>query len=239
VNGERLQKVLARAGLGSRRAVERLIADGRVSVNGRAARLGQRIDAASDEVALDGSVVVLEERTLLYLLNKPYGVVTTADDPQRRSTVMDLIDAPGRVWPVGRLDYDSEGALIVTNDGDLTQRLTHPRYEVPKTYVVTLRGQVPTRALARLRSGVELDDGLSRARNSRVLRRASGSSLVEVTLTGGRNREVRRMFDALGYPVDRLVRVAIGPLMLGRLRPGGWRKLRLEEARALYRTVGL
>jgi 23S rRNA pseudouridine2605 synthase len=182
---------------------------------------------------------VLEERTLLYLLNKPYGVVTTADDPQRRSTVMDLIDAPGRVWPVGRLDYDSEGALIVTNDGDLTQRLTHPRYEVPKTYVVTLRGQVPTRALARLRSGVELDDGLSRARNSRVLRRASGSSLVEVTLTGGRNREVRRMFDALGYPVDRLVRVAIGPLMLGRLRPGGWRKLRLDEARALYRTVGL
>jgi 23S rRNA pseudouridine2605 synthase len=239
VSGERLQKVLARAGVGSRRAVERLIADGRVAVNGRTARLGQRVDAATDEIALDGSRVVLEERTLLYLLHKPYGVVTTADDPERRPTVMDLIDAPGRVWPVGRLDFDSEGALVMTNDGDLTQRLTHPRYEVPKTYVVTVRGQVARRALGQLRKGVELDDGLSRASDARALRRAGGSTLVEVTLTGGRNREVRRLFDALGYPVDRLVRVAIGPLMLGRLRPGGWRRLRLDEARALYRTVGL
>ena len=239
MSGERLQKVLARAGVGSRRAVERLIADGRVAVNGRTARLGQRVDAATDEIALDGSKVVLEERTLLYVLHKPYGVVTTADDPQHRPTVMDLIDAPGRVWPVGRLDFDSEGALIMTNDGDLTQRLTHPRYAVPKTYVVTVRGQVARRALGQLRKGVELDDGLSRASGARVLRRAGGSTLVEVTLTGGRNREVRRLFDALGFPVDRLVRVAIGPLMLGRLRPGGWRKLGLEEARALYRTVGL
>jgi 23S rRNA pseudouridine2605 synthase len=210
-----------------------------VAVNGRTARLGQRVDAATDEIALDGSKVVLEERTLLYLLHKPYGVITTADDPRGRPTVMDLIDAPGRVWPVGRLDFDSEGALLMTNDGELTQRLTHPRHAVPKTYVVTVRGQVARRALGRLRTGVELEDGVSRASGARVLRRAGGSTLVEVTLTGGRNREVRRLFDALGYPVFRLVRVAIGPLMLGRLRPGGWRKLGLEETRALYRTVGL
>ena len=239
MNGERLQKVLARAGLGSRRSVERLIAEGRVSVNGRQARLGQRVEAGSDQVELDGSKLVLDERTLHYLLNKPYGVVSTARDPEGRPTVMELIDAPSRVWPVGRLDFDSEGALVMTNDGQLTQRLTHPKFAVPKTYVVEVRGDLGRGAVARMRAGVELDDGLSRAAGARLLRRSAGSTLVEVTLTGGRNRELRRLFDAVGHPVDRLVRVSIGPLMLGRLRPGGWRRLKSEEVRALYRAVGL
>jgi 23S rRNA pseudouridine2605 synthase len=239
VTEERLQKVLARAGVGSRRAVEKLIAGGRVSVNGHTAHLGQRVDPASDEVQVDGARVPLEERTVVLLVNKPPGMVSTAHDPEGRPTVMDLVDAPVRVWPVGRLDFDSEGALVMTNDGELTFRLTHPRYGVPKVYVVTARGNVTERTLRRMREGVELDDGVSRAQRARVRGRSQGRSLVEVTLTEGRKREVRRLFEALGHPVDRLVRVAIGPLMLGRLRPGGARRLGQEEVRALYRAVGL
>jgi 23S rRNA pseudouridine2605 synthase len=239
VTEERLQKALARAGVGSRRAVESLIASGRVTVDGRTAHLGEKVDPARADVRVDGSRVPLEERTLLYLVNKPPGMVSTAHDPAGRPTVMDLVDAPVRVWPVGRLDFDSEGALVMTNDGELTFRLTHPRYGVPKVYVVTARGNVTERTLRRMREGVELDDGVSRAQRARVRGRSQGRSLVEVTLTEGRKREVRRLFEALGHPVDRLVRVAIGPLMLGRLRPGGARRLGQEEVRALYRAVGL
>lgn len=237
--GERLQKVLAHAGLGSRRAIEGWIAGGRVRVNGTRARLGQRIDPNKDEVEVDGSRVPLRVELLYYLVNKPVGVVTTAGDPQGRPTVLDLVDTAERVWPVGRLDLDSEGALIVTNDGELTFRLTHPRYQVPKTYLAEVEGAVGRAALKTLMAGIELDDGPARAEQTVLVERTRTGTLVELTLTEGRKRQVRRMFEAVGHRVRRLVRVAIGPLRLGRLKPGTVRRLNLEEVRALYRACGL
>jgi 23S rRNA pseudouridine2605 synthase len=231
---ERVQKVLARVGIGSRRAVEELIVQGRVAVNGAPAELGRRIDPEKDQVEVDGSPVPLRSTLVAYLFNKPPGVVTTAQDPEGRPTVADLVDVPQRVWPVGRLDVGTEGALILTNDGDLTHRLTHPRHGVAKTYVAKVRGEISSRALQRLRSGVRLEDGDTRPARARLLRRARGSSLVEVILTEGRNRQVRRMLEAVGYPVQQLVRTAVGPVALGRLRSGTLRRLSPQELRALY-----
>ena len=237
--GERLQKVLARAGLGSRRAVEELIAAGRVRVNGVPARLGQRVTPTKDKVEVDGSLVPLDVALVHYLLNKPAGVVTTAADPEGRATVLDLVDLPVRVWPVGRLDVDSEGLLLLTNDGTIGYRLTHPRFEVPKTYVVEVAGGVPDRSLRTLARGVELDDGVARAARVSVLERGRGGTLVELTVTEGRNRLVRRMFEAVDQRVLRLVRTELGPLKLGHLKPGSVRRLSPAEVRALYRSTGL
>ena len=236
---QRIQKVLAHAGVASRRAVEELIAAGRVRVNGRAARLGQRIDPDKDVVEVDGSRVALHAGLAYLLLNKPPGVVATAADPEGRPTVIEILDRAERVWPVGRLDIDSEGALLLTNDGELTHRLTHPRYEVEKTYLVEVRGSVGQRTVRTLLSGVDLDDGPARARRARLVEHARGDALVEIVLTEGRNRVIRRMMDALGLPVVRLVRTAIGPVKLGRLKPGSYRKLGRAEIAALYRAVGL
>jgi 23S rRNA pseudouridine2605 synthase len=236
---ERLQKVLAHAGVGSRRAVEALIVAGRVRVNGVDAILGQRVDPSRDVVEVDGSRVPLATDLLYYLMNKPEGVVTTASDPAGRPTVMDLWDGEERVWPVGRLDVASEGALVLTSDGDLTHRLTHPRFGVPKTYLVEVRGELSGSTLRRLGRGVDLEDGPTAPARARLRGRSGGSSLVEVRLREGRNRQVRRMFETLGHPVVRLVRTAIGPLMLGRLRPGTYRRLTPEEVRAVYRACGL
>lgn len=235
--GERLQKVLARAGIGSRRAVEELIAAGRVRVNGEMARLGRRIDTSKDEVEVDGSPVPLRSDLVYYLLNKPRGVVSTASDPEGRPTVLEIVDAAVRVWPVGRLDIDSEGALLLTNDGELTLRLTHPRYELPKTYVAEVEGTVGRPTVRRLCGGVELEDGVTAPAEARVLERRPGATLVEISIREGRNRQVRRMADAVGHPVRRLVRVAIGPLALGRLRPGSYRKLGPVEVQQLYRAA--
>ena len=237
--GERLQKVLAHAGLGSRRAMEELIAAGRVKVNGRRAVLGARIDPDKDEVEVDGSRVPLEQDLLHYMLNKPVGVVSTASDPEGRQTVLDLLDLPARLWPVGRLDTDSEGLLVVTNDGELTHRLTHPRYEVPKTYLAEVKGTAGGRAIKQLIAGVELEDGVTKRAKVSLVEATRGGTLLEITITEGRNRQVRRMCEAVGHPVKRLVRTTLGPLHLGRLKPGTFRKLSLEEVRALYRACGL
>ena len=235
--GERLQKVLAHAGVGSRRAVEEMIAAGRVRVNGERAVLGRRIEPDKDKVEVDGSIVPLHADLVYLLLNKPEGVVTTSDDPEGRPTVLDLVDHPSRLWPVGRLDIGSEGALLVTNDGDLTQRLTHPRYHVPRKYLVEVEGSIGRRALDKLARGIELDDGMTAPSKVALVERVPGGSLVEITITEGRNRQVRRMFDAVGHPVRRLVRRAIGPLELGRLKPGAYRKLRPVEVQSLYRAA--
>lgn len=232
--GERLQKVLAKAGLGSRRAVEELIAGGRVRVNGSRATLGRRIDPAKDKVEVDGYTIPVQPDLVCYLLNKPAGTVSTAGDPQGRPTAVDLVDPSVRVWPVGRLDIDSEGALLLTNDGDLTMRLTHPRFGVPKTYVAEVEGSVGRDALVALGRGVELEDGPTNPARVRLLERVAGGSLLEITITEGRNRQVRRMMEAVGHPVRRLVRTAIGPLKLGRLKPGTLRRLAPVEVRALY-----
>jgi 23S rRNA pseudouridine2605 synthase len=235
--GERLQKVLAHAGVASRRAVEEMITAGRIRVNGDRARLGQRIDPDKDKVEIDGSIVPLRADLVYLLANKPEGVVTTAHDPQGRPTILDLVEVETRVWPVGRLDIGSEGALILTNDGDLTMRLTHPRYQVPRTYLVEAGGSVGPKAAGQLARGVELEDGRTARAEVQVLERGSRGSLVEITLHEGRNRQVRRMFETVGHPVRRLVRTAIGPLKLGRLKPGTIRKLAPAEVAALYATT--
>jgi 23S rRNA pseudouridine2605 synthase len=238
-DAERVQKVLAHAGVGSRRAVEELITAGRIRVNGRPAWLGQRIDPSKDVVEVDGSRVPLGADLVHYLVNKPPGVVTTAHDPHGRPTIIELVDAAVRVWPVGRLDVATEGAVIVTNDGDLTQRLTHPSFGVPKTYVAEVGGSIGPQAVRALRAGVALADGVTAPATVTVVTRGRARSLVEITIKQGRNRQVRRMFDAVDHPVERLVRVAVGPIRLGRLKPGTIRRLKSDEVRALYREAGL
>lgn len=233
-DGERLQKVLARLGFGSRRVCEELIAEGRVTVDGVVAELGRRVDVDADEVAVDGAVVGIRPGLVHYLLNKPTGVITTADDPQGRPTVVQMVPDEPRVFPVGRLDADTEGLLLLTNDGDLTHRLTHPSFGVEKEYLASVTG-TPTRGeIRRLREGVELDDGPTAP--ARVT--AVDDSLLRITIHEGRNRQVRRMCEAIGHPVTRLVRTRIGPLVDRRLKPGEWRELTREEVRTLEIAVG-
>jgi 23S rRNA pseudouridine2605 synthase len=227
--GERLQKVLARAGVGSRRVCDDLIAAGRVQVNGVRAELGLRIDPEVDEVEVDGAIIALRADLVHYLLNKPAGVVSTASDPQGRRTVVDLVPSEPRVFPVGRLDAATEGLLVLTNDGPLAQRLTHPRFGVEKEYIAEVEGRPAPGALRRLRKGVELEDGPTAPAKVALLE----PSVLRITIHEGRNRQVRRMCEAIGHPVTRLVRTRIGPLADRRLAPGRWRDLTAGEVRAL------
>jgi 23S rRNA pseudouridine2605 synthase len=231
--GERLQKVLAQAGLGSRRACEELIAAGRVTVNGEVATLGSRADPEVDAIEVDGARIGVRQGLVHYLLNKPASVVTTASDPQGRPTVVGLVPAEPRVYPVGRLDADTEGLLVLTNDGDLAHRLTHPTFGIDKEYLADVTGTPSRGALRRLREGVDLEDGpTAPARVSLV-----GDHTLRITIHEGRNRQVRRMCEAVGHPVRRLVRVRIGPLADRRLPPGEWRPLTQAEVRALERAA--
>jgi 23S rRNA pseudouridine2605 synthase len=230
---ERLQKILARAGFGSRRASEALIAAGRVRVNGEVAALGDRADPEIDRIEVDGAVVGIRPGLVHYLLNKPAGVVTTASDPHGRPTVVGLVPAEPRVFPVGRLDADTEGLLLLTNDGELAHRLTHPSFGVDKEYLADVEGRPTRGALRRLREGVELDDGPTAPAKVSLV----GDRLLRITIHEGRNRQVRRMCDAVGLPVRRLVRVRIGPIADHRLAPGEWRALEPDEVRALERAA--
>ncbi len=232
-DGERLQKVLARAGIGSRRACEVLIDDGRVTVNGQVAELGRRVSVDDDLIEVDGAAIGVRPGLVHYLLNKPAGVVTTADDPQGRPTVLDLVPAEPRVFPVGRLDLDTEGLLVLTNDGELTHRLTHPSYGVDKEYLVHVEGRPTRAALRQLREGVELDDGLTAPAQVGVVT----DGLIRIVIHEGRNRQVRRMCDTVGFPVQRLVRSRIGPLTDRKLKPGTWRELTTDEVRSLERAA--
>ena len=236
-DGERLQKVLARAGLGSRRVCEELVADGRVTVNGEVARLGRRVDPEHDAVELDGVPVVVRDDLVYYLLNKPTGYVSTASDPEGRPTVVELVPDSPRVFPVGRLDYDTEGLLLLTNDGDLTHRLTHPRFGVVKTYLAEVEGDPSPATVRALREGVELDDGRTAPARVNVVQRRDATAAVELGIHEGRNRQVRRMCEAVGHPVVRLVRTRIGPLRDGSLKPGKWRALTPVEVRRLYEAT--
>lgn len=233
--GERLQKLLARAGFGSRRACEILIADGRVVVDGHVAILGARADPAHARITLDGVPVIVDGTLVYWLLNKPAGYVTTARDPQRRPTVMELVPSEPRVFSVGRLDLETEGLLLLTNDGDLAELLTHPRHGVEKAYLAEVDGVPAAGALRRLREGVELDDGPARAVRAQVVQRAAdGGSALEIVLKEGRKRIVRRMCAEIGHPIRRLVRTRIGPLSDPKLAPGVWRPLTPQEVRVLY-----
>ena len=232
-DGERLQKVLARAGLGSRRGCEDLIAEGRVTVNGEVAELGRRVDTDADRVEVDGVRIGVRDGLVHYLLNKPAGVVTTASDPQGRPTVVQLVPPEPRVFPVGRLDASTEGLLLLTNDGDLTHRLTHPSFGVEKEYLVEVEGRPSPAAVRRLREGVELDDGMTAPARAAVVQ----PGVLRITIHEGRNRQVRRMCEAVGHPVRRLVRTRIGPLADRRLKPGEWRVLTQAELRELEKAA--
>jgi 23S rRNA pseudouridine2605 synthase len=235
---ERLQRALARAGYGSRRGSEELIAAGRVTVNGRVATLGDKVDTAEDVVEVDGVTLNLDPSVRYYALNKPPGVVTTMRDPQGRPNITAYLPSEGpRVFPVGRLDRDTEGLLLLTNDGELANRLMHPRYGVEKEYLAEVTGAVTERHLARLRRGVELDDGPARVAGARVVDRSGERSSLRVVMTEGRKREVRRLLAAVGLPVVRLVRLRVGPVRLGGLEPGAIRPLDPNEVRALSRAA--
>ena len=231
--GQRLQKVLANAGLGSRRACDQLIADGRVTVNGAVAHLGQRADSATDRIAVDGIPLPLREGIVYYLLNKPAGVVSSASDAEGRRTVLDLVPEVPRVFPVGRLDILTEGLLMLTNDGELTYQLTHPSFGVVKEYVVEVEGRLSREALGRLRRGVELEDGVTAPARVSAL----GPHAARIAIHEGRNRQVRRMCEAVGNPVRRLVRTRIGPVSDTSLAPGQWRNLTVAEVRALWEAA--
>jgi len=235
---DRLQKILSQAGVASRRASERLMLEGRVTVNGATVReLGAKADPAEDDIRVDGRRIKTVERHRYILLNKPRGYVTTRSDPQRRPTVLDLLGGVREyLYPVGRLDFDSEGLLILTNDGDLAARLTHPRHGVARVYEARVLGVPDAHDLKRLSRGIPIDGrptGPAHVVVTRHGRRDSGSALLTITIHEGRNRQVRRMCEAIGHPVTHLKRVAIGPIRDSRLKLGQWRELSEDEVRKL------
>lgn len=242
--GLRVQKVLSEAGIASRRASEELIRQGRVLINGRPAVLGSRVDPSTDRLTVDGEIVHVDPSKVYLMLNKPAGVITTARDPQGRTTVLDIVGVEHRVFPVGRLDAMTEGLLLMTNDGELTHRLTHPSYEVGKVYVAEVEGGFGRGLVRRLtETGVDLGNGAPfKADAVRVLdtRKGSGArSIVELQVHEGSKHLVRRLLEAVHRPVVRLVRTGLGPLKLGRLAGGSYRHLTRPEVAALYREVGL
>jgi 23S rRNA pseudouridine2605 synthase len=229
----RIQKAIAHSGLMSRRAAEEAMLEGRVLRNGEPVVLGDRVDPESDILTLDGAPIPVAPDVVTYLLYKPVGVISTADDPRGRETVVDLVASEHRLYPVGRLDADSEGLILVSNDGELTHRVTHPSYGITKKYLAEVTGR-PTRATMRqLVQGVELDDGPARAESVRLVDSRPGRSLVELVMVEGRNREVRRMLSAVGHDVTKLVRTAIGPLADPTLEPGASRRLTTAEIKQL------
>ena len=242
--GIRLQKVLSQAGIASRRAAEKLIIDGRVEVDGQVVtELGTRVDPGASVIRVDGARVVVDE-SLVYLgLNKPRGMLSTMSDDRGRPCIGDLVEHRVRgnknLFHVGRLDADTEGLILLTNDGELAHRLMHPSHQVPKTYLATVAGTVPRGLGKSLKAGVELDDGPARVDDFAVVDAIPGKTLVRVVLHEGRNRIVRRLLAATGFPVEALVRTDIGPVSLGKQRPGSIRALSHGEVGQLYKAVGL
>jgi 23S rRNA pseudouridine2605 synthase len=242
--GVRLQKVLSQAGIASRRVAERMITDGRVEVDGRVVtELGTRVDPSVSVIRVDGARVMVDDSLVHLALNKPRGMYSTMSDDLGRPCIGDLVEQRVRgnkkLFHVGRLDADTEGLILLTNDGELAHRLMHPSYEVPKTYLATVAGAVPRGLGKRLRAGIELEDGLARVDDFAVVDAVPGKTLVRVTLHEGRNRIVRRLLAAVGYPVQNLVRTDIGTVSLGEQRPGSIRVLGRKEIGELYKAVGL
>lgn len=236
----RLQKFLARAGIASRRTAEEMIRQGRVVVNGLKPEIGSRVDPLCDEIRLDGRIISLENQRIYLAFYKPRNCITTARDPQGRSTVFDFLPALGaRIFSVGRLDYDAEGLLLLTNDGELANRLLHPRYGISKVYEVKVKGRPNTGALERLRSGVELDEGATAPAGAEIIRELPGAAWLRITLHQGWNRQIKRMGEAVGHSVLRIRRIAYGPICLGKLRPGEFRVLGPDEIRHLHQEAGL
>jgi 23S rRNA pseudouridine2605 synthase len=232
--GERLQKVLAAVGFGSRRTCEDLISAGRVTVNGEVAILGRRVEPETDLVEVDGAPIGVKPGLVYYVLNKPAGVVTTSADTHGRRTVMDLVPAEPRVFAIGRLDLETEGLLLITNDGELANRIAHPSHGVDKEYLAEVEGgEVPAGKIRQLRHGVELDDGITAP--AKVSQPEPG--VLRIVIHEGKNRQVRRMCDAIGHPVRRLVRTRIGPMSDRSLQPGEWREWTSDERNAMVAAV--
>jgi 23S rRNA pseudouridine2605 synthase len=239
--GVRLQKVLAAAGIGSRRACEEMIGEGRIEVDGEVVRrFGARVDPDRQIIRVDGRRIAASEKLVYVALNKPPGVLTTMSDTRGRKTIADLLgDRAERLFHVGRLDYETEGLMLLMNDGELAHRLAHPRYGVLKTYLADIPAPFPRDLGRQLMSGIELDDGVASADRFRVVERAGARALIEITLHEGRKHIVRRMLAAAGHPVSRLVRTQVGPVALGTLRSGATRRLSTREVGDLYAAVGL
>jgi len=238
---ERLQKILAQAGVASRRKCEEIITSGKVRVNGTVVtELGTKVDPAQDRIEVEGYGPIESERKVYFMLNKPRGVVTTAHDPQGRKTVLDVIEGvEERIYPVGRLDLDTAGLLILTNDGALANGLMHPRHEIDKTYRAWVKGVVKSDVVKLLSKGVELEDGVTAPAKVRVLEPGDSETLLEITIHEGRNRQVRRMCEAVGHPVKSLMRIQYAFLKLGPLRYGDFRPLTPQEVERLYAVAGL
>jgi 23S rRNA pseudouridine2605 synthase len=231
----RLQKVLAEAGIASRRACEEIIAHGRVRVNGKVIReMGLKVDPETAKIEVDGEEIRAAQARTLLAFNKPASVVSAMSDPQGRTCLGDFFSEwPGRLFHVGRLDFETEGLILLTNDGDLANRLAHPKHEVAKRYLVQVRGVLPNNLISVLRGGVELEDGLVRLSSVKILARSEKSALLEIQLHEGRNRIIRRLFDQLELPVEHLVRIGVGSIDLGELRPGRWRAIGEPELKKL------
>ncbi len=241
-DGIRLQKVLSQAGIASRRAAEEMIVDGRVQVDGQVVRvLGTRVDPEKQVIYVDGNRVILDEtKHIVLAVNKPVGVVSTMNDPEGRESLTDLLAGyPERLYHVGRLDIDTSGLLLLTNDGELANRLTHPSYEVPKTYVARVHGDVRPGVRRQLLHGIDLDDGPIAVDSFRTLESFGDITTVEITVHEGRNRLVRRMMETVGYPVRELVRTQFGPIHLDHLQPGTTKRIKGNGLVALYSAVGL
>ncbi|MGH8894987.1 MAG: pseudouridine synthase [Actinomycetes bacterium] len=240
-SGVRLQRVLAAAGLGSRRACEQLIAEGRVEVDGaRVREQGVRVDPGTAVIKVDGMRIASAPDNVYLALNKPRGVVSTMSDPEGRPSLAEYVaDRSARLFNVGRLDIDTEGLILLTNDGDLAHRLAHPSFGVEKTYLAEVTGPVARDVGRRLRAGVELDDGMVQADSFRLVSTVGTRVMVEVSLHEGRKHVVRRMLAEVGHPVSQLVRIRVGPISLGNLKPGKHRRLSQQEVGALYKAVGL
>jgi 23S rRNA pseudouridine2605 synthase len=238
---DRIQKILSQAGVASRRASEQLMLDGRATVNGRTVReLGTKANPGADDIRVDGRRIRLPERHVYLLLNKPRGYVTTRSDPQKRPTVVDLVGAREYIYPVGRLDFDSEGLLVLTNDGDLAARLTHPSHGVERVYEARVLGVPDAHDLQRLAHGIVIEGRRTAPAQVELLpvRHNDAHGTLRITLHEGRNRQVRNMCEAIGHPVDRLKRVAIGPIRDDRLKPGQWRELTADEVDRLRDAAG-
>ncbi|MEB3023671.1 pseudouridine synthase [[Mycobacterium] crassicus] len=243
-DGVRLQKVLSQAGVASRRVAEKMILDGRVEVDGQiVTELGTRVDPGEAVIRVDGARVTVDDTRVYLALNKPRGVHSTMSDDRGRPCIGDYVEhrvrGDAKLFHVGRLDADTEGLMLLTNDGELAHRLMHPSYQVPKTYVATVLGTVPRGLGKKLREGVELDDGPAKVDDFAVVDAVPGKTLVRVTLHEGRKRIVRRMLAAVGFPVQELVRTDIGAVVLGDQRPGSIRALSRKEIGELYKAVGL
>jgi 23S rRNA pseudouridine2605 synthase len=237
---QRLQKIIADMGITSRRKAEEMIEEGRVTVNGKPAVIGMKADLLRDHIKVDGKLLVSPEKKVYYIFNKPRGVVTSLSDPEGRPTVNDFLRGiRQRVFPVGRLDYDSEGLLILTNDGEFTHAILHPSKKVPKTYIVKIKGVLEEEDIIKLRTGIRLDRSVTAPAKVKRLKKAENNSWIEMTIYEGKKRQIRRMLDRVGHPVIRLIRVRINGLEMGSLEPGSYRRITPAEMKKISEEVFL